>query len=193
MKKYIPLHRAICGVMILLVLLSGCSGYPSDDLTGGNRETEKHSFDWTMYGIVVDSVGNPVNYAHYYLEDFSVSCTIDPQKDNSAEMTLRIVLPESFQYMFEKASEPDATTEYYSNNRKFTDEPYYVMHSYSYDRRANESVFTNIGLCTQKEYMIFNWEDGEDLYLVASTDPNTEPNDILQYFRIFREMYAIDD
>lgn len=149
--------------------------------------------DWTMYGVVVDSEGNRIDDVQYSLETFSVSGTVYPEKDDCAEMTLRIVFPESFQYMFEKKNETDTSTEYYSNNRKYTDEPYYVLHTFSYDRLANKSVFTNIGLCLQKGYMIVNWGDGKDLYLVASIDPDADPYEILQYFQVFCETYVIDN
>ena len=149
--------------------------------------------DWTMYGIVVDSAGNQYNYVQYFLDEFTVTGTIDDIDFNRAELKLRIVLPETFQYRFETEQDPDRFTEYPSYNRAYTGESYYVIHSYSYDRRENQSVMTAIGLCREKEYMIFNWDDGKDLYLVASTDPDTTPTEILEYFLQFREIYQIDD
>ena len=192
MKRILVSHREIYGAILLLVLLCGCSYYPPSVPTNGGQ-SDPFGIDWVMHGIVVDSDGNKANYVHYLLDDFSVSGTVEPEEDNCAEMSLRIVLPDSFQYMFEKENEPDASTEYYSNNRKYTDEPYYVVYGFSYDQRGNKSVPIVIGLSLENEYMIFNWEEGEDLYLVASTDPETDPNDILQYFQVFRETYVIDD
>lgn len=149
--------------------------------------------DWTMYASVVRSDGTPVKGEEYDIEQFTVSGFINKKRDGTAEMNLRIVMPETFRYMYNNKNRKSDTSEYISINRKYTDEPYYMMNCYTYDRIANGGDFTYIGLSDEMEYMIFSWEDGEDLFLVASTDANLGSDEIMEYFRQFRETYTVED
>ena len=83
-------------------------------------------------------------------------------------------------------------TSYSSESRKYLKVPYCVCPLYSYSKDKNASVFSYIGISLDKEYVIFHWEDQKDLYLVASTDPDTDPKDILSYFEVFVQTYPSD-
>lgn len=152
-----------------------------------------NTVDWTMHGVVVNSQGEVNQYTEYQVGQFTVSGSIHDEADKTATMKLRIIMTENFRYMFDNADQPGDRTEYHSMNRKYTDEPYYVFSHFIYDRFANESTIAYMGLDLEKEFMIFSWDDDKDLYLVASTDPDTDPRDILAYFEAFRVSYASDD
>ena len=148
-----------------------------------------NTVDWTMHGVVVNSQGEVNKYTEYQVGQFTVSGSIHDEADKIATMKLRIIMTENFRYMFDNAGHPNDRTKYISMNRKYTDEPYYVFSHFTYDRFANESTFAYMALDQEKEFMIFNWDDDKDLYLVASTDPDTDPNEILAYFQKFIEDY----
>ena len=61
----------------------------------------------------------------------------------------------------------------------------------TYGIEKKDIVFGNTVLCVEKQYLLVDWDDGEDVYLVASTHSGTEYVDILQYFAdYFEQQYA---
>lgn len=150
--------------------------------TAASLSVPDSRIDWTMYGYMVSPGEEPISTT-----DLSVSGTVTYGETGTDVLELDIAFPQTARYRY------DGPTAYYSQSRDIWGLGYFVCASYSYDSSANASVFSCFAVSLDKEYVIFNWEDGQDLYLVASTDPETDPHDILAYFQIFREKYAVDD
>lgn len=176
-------------ILALTVVLGGCANAglgnttESTTLQTTDPATVPDSrIDWTMYGYMVSPGEEPISTT-----DLSVSGTVTYGETGTDVLKLDIAFPQTARYRY------DGPTAYYSQSRDIWGLGYFVCASYSYDSSANASVFSCFAVSLDKEYVIFNWEDGQDLYLVASTDPETDPHDILAYFQIFREKYAVDD
>ena len=143
----------------------------------------------TMHGVVVNSQGEVNQYTEYQVGQFTVSGSIHEETDKTATMKLRIIMPENFRYMFNTADHPSERTKYISTNRKYFDDPYYVFSHFVNDRFATGATVAYMALDQEKEFIIINWYVDQDLYLVASTDPITDPKEILTYFEAFIEEY----
>lgn len=67
---------------------------------------------------------------------------------------------------------------------------YYVWHYYCFDYANNKYESVTFALCTEKQYLIACWNDGEAHTLVAAADPEATAEDIREYFSYFIDKYA---
>ena len=142
-----------------------------------------NQINWIMYGTLMDSNGNPISTT-----EFTISGSFHNIDNDNHELNLRIVFPDTFQYMYDREYEPHST--YLSIFPKQYDLQYFMVDDYSFNRTANKSVKSSFALCHKNEYAIFHWDDGTNLWLVASTDPNADPQEILQFFQLYRQIYS---
>ena len=142
--------------------------------------------DWTMTGTIVSGSGEVISPCN-----LSLSGQLALGKNRKDQLNLDIRFPKPFAYWYESSAV------YTSQSRKYFNTPYPVFTHYAYnrdaDKPAEEPVFSVFAVCPEREYVIFHWEDGKDQYLVASTDPNVPPQEILSYFEAFTEKFVIAD
>ena len=138
--------------------------------------------DWAMTGAMGSGSGEVLRSCN-----LSISGEITLGKNGKDQLDLNIRFPKLFEYWY------DGPAVYTSQSRKYFNTPYPVCPSYAYNRDTNAPDYSVLALCPEKEYAIFNWDDGKDQYLVASTDPNTTPQEILSYFETYIEKFVIDD
>ena len=142
--------------------------------------------DWTMTGTIVSGSGEVISPCN-----LSLSGQLALGKNRQDQLNLDIRFPKPFAYWYESSAV------YTSQSRKYFNTPYPVFTHYAYnrdaDKPAEEPVFSVFAVCPEREYVIFHWEDGKDQYLVASTDPNVPPQEILSYFEAFTEKFVIAD
>ena len=138
--------------------------------------------DWSMTGAMVSGSGEVLRACN-----LSISGDVTLGKDGKDQLDLNIRFPKLFEYWY------DGPAVYTSQSRRYFSTPYPVCPSYAYNRDTNAPDFSVFALCPDKEYAIFTWDDGRDQYLVASTDPNVTPQEILSYFETYIEKFAIDD
>ncbi len=150
----------------------------------GNPANEKtQKIDWSMTGTMVSSSGEVLRSCN-----LSISGDLTLGKNGKDQLDLDIRFPKLFEYWY------DGPTTYTSQSRKYFITPYPVFPHYAYNRDTDDhTTFSVFAVCPEKEYMIFRWEDGKDQYLVASTDPNVPPQEILSYFETFTEKFVIGD
>ena len=141
-----------------------------------------HHIDWTMYGTLVDSEGHSISTT-----EFTIKGSFHDIGDDEHELILSILFPDTFQYMYDREYEPSST--YCSFIPKHYGLQYFIVDGFSYNRTTNKSIKSSYALCHKNEYAIFRWNDGTDCWLVASTDPNTDPHVILQYFQFYQQLY----
>ena len=137
---------------------------------------------WKMQGTWVTGDGEELESMN-----LSISGKITMDESGVDALDLDIRLPDSFRYSFEDI--PTLT----SHSRKYFSLPYCVVQSYTYDKVANDLVFSCFAISPDKEYTIFDWNDSNDYFLIASKEPLNDPQTILTYFKGFIEEYNLNN
>lgn len=138
---------------------------------------EAGQIDWLMHGTWISADGITEESVYFLV---SGKATLG---DDADTLTLDIQFPDMISYSYQPQSE------FTSLSRQYGDLPYLVCPYFSYDKVTNDTVWSYFALCPENEYMIFWWEETPDRYLVASTDPDTDPRGILTYFQGFIFVY----
>ena len=167
---------ALLLVFCLFFSLAGCNSASESPTT--TVATGTHALNWQFRGTWISADGTTSSAAAG-----SISGTVQLGDTGEDTLDLNITFTEGCNYQYTNP------TSYSSESRKYLKVPYCVCPYYSYSKDKNDSVFSYIGISLDKEYVIFHWEDQKDLYLVASTDPDTDPKDILSYFEVFVQTY----
>ena len=115
--------------------------------------------------------------------ELAISWKITMDESGVDTLDLNIHIPDNFRYSFDYI--PTLT----SHSRKYFSLPYCVVQSYTYDKVANDSVFSCFAICPEKEYAIFDWNDSNGYFLIASNEPHNDPQEILTYFKGFIQEY----
>lgn len=132
---------------------------------------------WTMYGTWITPDGKTGEET-----ELTVLGMIT-QTDTHDSLIADIRFPDSFRYHYQPL------TEFVSFSRQIPDLPYLVCPHFSYNKVAHDAVWAYLALCPEKEYMIFRWDESQDRYLVASTNPDADPQEILDYFQGFIDFH----
>lgn len=174
--------RKIISWLLLATLVGtmcGCTNIKGDATLPSGIFPEMHKeIDSTLHGVWITNDGEVQE-----MLDFSVAGTLDLTQTGEDTLTLDFLFPDTFPYVY------NSTTAYASQSRKYFDLPYCVSCGYSFNNSSSENVFSYFALCPEKEYVIFYWEDDPQRFLVASTNPNTPPHEIMDYFDVFIEKY----
>lgn len=158
----------VCG---LLSLLSGCS-------------LSSHKINWQLYGTVI-SDGEIQETFEFTIQGNLSSVT--PPFSAYDEATLTISMPDTFLYTYGS----DITFPSFAWLE--FDYPAYSGYG-ALKKNAYSSTDCAIAFSPDREYVIFDWRDGKrDYYLVASTNPETDPMDVYDFFRLFRETTDLGD
>lgn len=166
-------------LVALVGAMCGCTDIRGDTTLPSGVFPEMHEeIDYTLHGVWITQDGEVQE-----MLDFSVTGTLDLTQTGEDTLALDFLFPDAFPYAY------DSATAYTSQSRKYFDLPYCVICGYSFNNFANKHVFSYFALCPAKEYVIFYWEDDPQRFLVASTDPNATPHEILAYFDAFIEKY----
>ena len=156
---------ALCCILIatIVFMLCGCSA---------------KKIDWKMQGAWVTAAGEVMESM-----ELSISGKITMDESGLDTLDLNIRLPDNFRYSFDDL--PTLTSHY----RKFIPLPYCVSHCIAYNKVDNYSLAAVFAICPEKKYAIFDFNDSNDFYLIASAAPLNEPQTILTYFKGFIEAY----
>lgn len=138
--------------------------------------------DWTMHGTWITAAGEPGETV-----EFSVKGKVKDYSEKDDTLNLDIAFPDSFPYRDNTRDFTDISMIW-----RYWDVPYFACRGYSYDVQANAGTIRCYALSLEEEYMIFCWPDSDRL-MVASTDPETDPQEIMEYFKVFLEMYVHDE
>lgn len=141
--------------------------------------SEMHEvIDWSLHGAWITAAGEVQKAV-----DFRISGQVDMEASGEDSMTLDISFPDTFPYSYTEK------TEFVSQSRKYLGLSYCVSSAFSFRRYSGDPVSSHFVLCPEKEYVLFYWEAQPDRFLVASTDPDTNPQEILTYFDAFTEKF----
>ena len=174
MKKMIAL------ILIFIVLLS---------VTGCQYSTRR--IDWQLHGTWIYDDFSTEAGASFGLkgtikdyENVAKDGTDQKQKD---ELDLKFIFPKDFRYdVYSSDVGP-----LYSYEPKLD---YFCATSYGdipEDLGSMAPVF--FAVCPEKQYVIIYWKDDTGRFLVASVDPQVEPQEIYNYFEGFMESFKLLD
>lgn len=133
--------------------------------------------NWNMYGTLITTDGEIGDTV-----EFTVKGKVKDYKDEADRIMLDIDFPDTFRY-----SEYSYAANSISRSDQLMDIPYFLWEGYS-----KTFMDSRYGLSLDEEYMIFQWKD-EPYLLVASTDPDADPQEIYEYFHPFAVIFPARD
>ena len=171
-KKWVIL----CIVVISCLFLGGAAWVYTSHYLASN-------INWTMQGYLVTADGQVQEEL-----EFSAKGTIldyEGEGERFDRIKLAFRFPDSFRY-----ASDESAVEYLSDDTVRDFYSYFVSSGFSYDKSDNKSVALAFALDADKEYLIMQWDDDSDLYLVAAVD-QTQPTQLLEHFKMFVEEFHI--
>lgn len=140
--------------------------------------------DYQMHGFYVDSEGNASGSV-----DFSVKGRVFTNIKKTNFLQLEFQMPMSFPYSLRGSTvQPEGYENCYIDHGGdyFS---YWVTADYAYNKFTNSGDFLAFALCPEQEYFMLRFVDEPSKYLLASTDPNTTPQEILDYFQKYIDTF----
>lgn len=173
MIKKLPLCAAV--VVILIVTAIVCAACTEQ------VEGETTAIDWNMHGAWLSADGTVSQTV-----DAAVNGIIVENEDGNDDLNISFTFSDDFHYLLDKP-EPY----FMSMNRKYNDLPHLMIaYSFGYNKQLKDSPRCVFALSMEEECFIILYEDAPGYYLVASTDPNADPQALLDYFSDFTESYS---
>ena len=177
-----PRYKLRPGLIIAYTLFVGALCF----VLGGaaqNKPLQEASLtiDYTMQAALITADGQVTESLQ-----ITVQGSIYGDKDKQPQLELAIVTPDSFRYRYHTPDEGIAT----SISGVYDDLPYYVWLVYGYDTKSDKAIFSSCAMSVEKEFLIIDWDDGEDLYLVAAADPTEDFASVLEYFEDYMKLYS---
>lgn len=153
-------------------------------LTGCNAGKEAApELNTTMYAAIISPEGKVSKEFEITVDAKILHKTDTPSSDESDAMTIEVSTPSDFAYLINK-------TEVENLEYDWNGFPYYVAHSFAYNRVTGFPDPVIFALDMENKSMIFNWSDSAEIYLVASADPEFDPNALLTHFSEFITRYG---
>lgn len=167
-------------VLILLVslvlftsILAGCKSAP--------KLPVNLTVDWSMTAFLIRSDGTVTDTF-----PMTISGTIRKEETDSY-LDLDIDVPEDFRYIFyaEDGGSPCLDSQSHQSGD-------FILGGCDYDRIKNAPAMSYWAVNTEKEYFISYWGAEFGQYLVAATNPDVTPAEIMEHFEKFVELYSIN-
>ena len=177
--------KSIAHILLIAMLLGlcGCGSSQTKETTPAPVFPEMHKeISYDLYGTWITADGELQESV-----DFHISGQVDMDASGEDTMTLDISFPDTFTYSYL------AKKEFASQSRKYFGLSYCVSTGFSWRRGSDIPVISYLALCPEKEYVLFYWDERPGRYLVASTDPDTAPEQIISYFEVVFEKYITGD
>lgn len=171
MRKFLNL---LISIVLLLAITAGCESAPElpVDL----------AVDWSMTAFVVKEDGTVADTFA-----MTINGTIRKEETESY-LNLDINVPKEFRFWFKTA---EAGSDLCLNSR--AQQPGdFILGSYTYDRIENAPAMSDWAVNTEKEYFIAYWGKAFGRYLVAATDPDAAPEDIMKHFENFSASFLYE-
>ncbi len=153
-----------------------------------NTDDEENTADATSLSVAWEMTGFVVKKDGTLVDTFpmAVNGSILQELEESY-LRLNIALPNQFRYQF--ATVDDGTGDICMQDYRAQWPNDFVTNSYTYDKILNDLAFASWAVNTDKEYFIAYWDDAFGQYLVATTNPDVTPADIMAHFEHFVECY----
>jgi hypothetical protein len=171
-------------VLVLCCFLGGCVETPPVDPVTEPSNPITTEFNLVLVGQVVDVNGNITNHYRKTI-DISIRGTRTDNAEGYDELELEFTFSDNYRYMI-----PQISTVSFSSDSRYIPLDYDVCMGYGYDKVENAPAAVMFALDAEREYLILEWEADEGEYLVASSDPDTTPAEILEHFREYLEKFS---
>ena len=137
------------------------------------------SNDDKMYGYWIRPNGQILEELELYAR-----ATIHDNGDGEQRITVMIKPPDSFYYS------KIFLADYYLLNQHgmILDVPYYFTTPH-----ISDGYRCILAVDPEKGFLLVDWDDGQDVRLVASADPRVDPDYLLEYFAEAIGIYGFDD
>ena len=184
MKKTIT---QLVAVVVILCSMAGCNAAAGTTPPGtaAPQKTQIQlplSLDWAMTAYQITPEGEVA-------ESFPITIKGDIWEDDSGRcLGLEMNWGDSFRYQYEVSDSPGYDVSLNHPTDRAMD---FCAAAYTYDRDDNCPAFCYYSVAPDMEYFIGYWGEEFGYYLVAATDPNVEPADILAYFADCLPYYII--
>lgn len=136
---------------------------------------DTQNVNWQMQGCLVTSDGTVSKTL-----PVSVTGKISSNRNGDTDLKLSFGLPEDFQFSI-------LQEEFvcYSNTVELLS--YYAFSGYGDNKDTEQYMDSSaqIALDADQECIVIAWSDAPGQYLVASTNPNTDPQQVLDHFQLF--------
>lgn len=144
---------------------------------GCHRQESVNTIDWNLHGVWVTADGVVQNEQEGL--DFFLRGTLPTEYDlySTVEMKLNFIWPDSFTYPNEGAQ---VYTGGASTANKHENQSIYHGGKYVYAPETQKFIFLNYTICPEEGFIVFRVDNK---YLVASTDPNTDPTEIFAFYK----------
>lgn len=162
-------------------------------LMGSTDETDPRktfvSVDWNMYAQLIRVEDEKIEVLDQF--EMGVIGQFTPRDSNtvpgSIRMNLNFTMPAGFPYRYSPVENLiDDSRMHASGFPKFAE--YYVTTTLWYNTKYPEPydiAMSKIAVSIKKGYVMMDWHDGQNVYLVASNTPDAEPKDIMTYFHAY--------
>ena len=177
------MKKAISTLSVLLalaVLLSACAGTPEPTPT----TPATANIDLVLTGMVVDADGNIKNHLKKNINVTIRGTRID-NAEGYDELELDMTFSDNYRYVIGQFP-----TISISSDSDYILLDYDVCPGFGYDGVAEITRAMQFAMCTDREYLILEWEGVDNEFLVASADPDTTPTEIIEYFREYLELFS---
>ena len=139
------------------------------------------SIDWNMTAYQITPEGDIV-------ASFPITVKGDIWEEGTVlALGMDINWGDSFRYQYVAPNNGDTISFIHPTDKAID----FCAASHIYDRVGNRPAFCIYSIAPEKEYHIAYWGKEFGYYLVAATDPNVEPADILAYFADCLPYYII--
>jgi len=167
-KRFVVLAAIICCGLMIIALISF------------NRD-QTRTWDMEAYWISKDGTCGEV-------VPFTVKVSFrESEEDEVDKIAIQYQFPEGDNYLSPSDSEDSL-----ADALEYKQDEIYGRYGFSYGISQNAPVSHWYAVDLEKEYIVFQWGDNTDSYLFASTNPETEPTDILTHFVTYIDKLQIE-
>lgn len=170
----------IASVIVLCTVSFFLGGAAADD---GNGDDTPVKLDWEMRGYLVRKDGTILDTV-----SLSLAGEVMETAEGGTMLNYALNLPDTLRYRH-------LSTDGYVHDPGFDgiiDVPYAVWFGFGYDAEINDNVFMYNAISVEEEMIIcaFHYAEEwalENVYLVAATNAEATPEEIMEYFQVLVE------
>lgn len=147
-------------------------------------EPAVQNIELNLTGMVVDADGNIKNHLKKNI-NVTIRGTRTDNAEGYDELELDITFSDNYRYVI-----GHLPTVSYSSDRDYILLDYDVCMGFGYDGVSEITRAMHFAMCTDREYLILEWEGVDNEFLVASANPDTTPAEIMEYFREYLDVFS---
>lgn len=149
------------------------------------RQSNYTDVDWELYGTWICEDETITDQIIFSVSGMLPKATIE---DEPCNLSLDFRFPEDFRYAISTSnSRKPGIPAFARISNRSPQFLYFEASCSSYDKNENIPIPVSFLICEEKGFIVINWYGRESNYFVASTNPETDPMEVYDFFRLFRE------